>query len=117
MASRGCAAEACVAPCSRAVPLGPRRQGRPWRRLAWSLWHGELRAHFIMDPRSALHQLPGASNLESSKDLRRITPGHCACIYVIDGEADFAGEMASRHHCLVLSHDEAEDGYQAFRPA
>lgn len=55
-----------------------------------------LAAHFTMEPNSRLHQL--------------IPEGHNAFVYIIDGEGNFAGEEADKHHCLILSHEVGEDG-------
>lgn len=41
---------------------------------------------------------------------RLIPEGHNAFVYIIDGEGNFAGEEADKHHCLILSHEVGEDG-------
>lgn len=42
--------------------------------------------------------------------LALIPEGHNAFVYIIDGEGNFAGEEADKHHCLILSHEVGEDG-------
>lgn len=80
-------------------------------------FRSSLRAHFVMEPNSTLHQPLGCTKLPGLYEVmkwwshgRMIPEGHNAFVYILDGEGIFAGETADRHHCLILSHEVGEDG-------